>query len=380
MNQRIKVTNSYVLKFLLGNNLNIVEILLETVNNRFGHEKLKQFIKYKNIYQNTPLHQAGRTSNVKLVEALKIAYNEKNKDGWIALHDAAHHGEFENVKVFVQHDLNCVNELDNYKRTALHEAAYAEYAKNKAEDYFKIINYLLDHGSKIDAQDKDGFTALHSATRCGHLRIVQILIERGANINIVDNNLGATPFYIAIVYGHFEIVKYLSDKKASIDLDEGLVGISKIKAVHLASILPESLSQGIEIFEFLLKNNSDVNAKAKTSAKFLQKLTNYILSFPYVERYPVAKLFQHKIFSYFVPTVCFTPHDIASWLGNNKLVDFIENHGGKGSENWIIGAEWAKKRFAQALRSNYLDFQDVVWPFLNREVRQSSGVKNKNSS
>jgi hypothetical protein len=140
------------------------------------------------------------------------------------------------------------------------------------------------------------------------------------------------------------------------------------------------LSQGIEIFEFLLKNNGDINARAKTSAEFLQKLTNYILSFPFVERYPVAKLFQHKILCYFVPTVCFTPHDIASWLGNNKLVDFIENHGGKGSGNWIIGTEWAKKRFGKALRSNYLDFQDVVWPFLNREVRQSSGVKNKNSS
>ncbi len=62
-------------------------------------------------------------------------------------------------------------------------------------------------------------------------------------------------------------------------------------------------------------------------------------------------------------TVCFTPHDIASWLGNDKLVDFIEYHGGKYSGNWIIGAEWEKKRFGQTLRSNYLDFQNLVWPF-----------------
>jgi hypothetical protein len=80
-----------------------------------------------------------------------------------------------------------------------------------------------------------------------------------------------------------------------------------------------------------LENNSDINAKAKTSAEFLQKLTNYVLSFPFVGRYPIAKLFQHKIFCYFVPTFCFTPHDIASLLGSNKLVDFIENYGEKGS-------------------------------------------------
>jgi ankyrin repeat protein len=371
MNQRIKVSNSYVLKFLLGNNLDIVDILLKTVNNRFGHEKLKQFINYENCYQNTPLHQAGRNSNVQIVEALKIAHSVRNHDGWIALHDAAHHGELENVKVFVQCDFNCVKALDKYKRTALHEAAYAEFS-SKAEEYCKIVKFLLNHGSEINAQDKDGFTPLHSATRCGHLNIVEILVEEKADINIVDHHLGVTPLYIAVLYGHFEIVKYLLSNNALIDSDKGLSGASKIKALHIASILPETLSEGIEIFEFLLRN-SDINAKAETSQDFFQKLVTYILSYPYADRYRIAKLFRNKIIYYLVPVISFTAYDIASWLGNEKLISLIESQGGRSGGNWLIGSGLLKNSIGLHLRHYYMGIKNLIWSSLNIEETRSSG-------
>jgi ankyrin repeat protein len=353
-----------------GENSEIFDLVLDIVEKKFGIEKLNQFVNSKNSDQDTPLHWAGRTldirtldSKVHIKNSLKLAYRAKNRDGWTALHEAAHCGKFDNVKVFVEHDLSSVYVIDKYKRTSLHEAAYGEFS-DKAEEYCKIVNFLLDNGSKINAQDIDGFTALHSATRCGHLNIVEILIRRGAKINIVDNFLGITPFYIAVLYGHLEIVKFLLDNNAMIDVEEGLSGASKIKALHLASILPESLNQGIDIFKLLLKNNCDINAKANTSPKFFEQLSNYILRLPYVDRHPLIKYFRKnsKLFSKVLPTAEFTAYDIASWLGNDELIKLIMLNGGISAGNWLIDSGLAKMTIGLLIRRYRTSLKKLLWP------------------
>jgi ankyrin repeat protein len=288
------------------------------------------------------------------------AHNQTNDHGWIALHDAAHHGEIDNVKLFVEHDPSCVNVKDIYKRTSLHEAAYGEFP-DKAEEYCKIVNFLLDNGSKIDPQDKDGFTPLHSAIRCGNLRIVKILVRRGADINKVDFYLGVTPFYIAVVFGHLEIIKYLLKKGASIDSDIGVSGTFQIRALHLASILPDSLNQGIDIFEYLLNENCDINARAKISLDFFWELTKYILSFPYVRLYPKFVEYFRKIISNF-PAAELTAYDIASLLRNEKLLVLIEQRGGQSAGNLLIRSDSAKSTIGYLLRHYHVGYKNLVWP------------------
>ncbi len=47
----------------------------------------------------------------------------------------------------------------------------------------KIIKQLLDKGADVNARDRDGYTALHSAAFLGHYRAVELLVQSGADAN-----------------------------------------------------------------------------------------------------------------------------------------------------------------------------------------------------
>lgn len=54
------------------------------------------------------------------------------------------------------------------------------------------VELLLAAGAHIDAQHEDGDTALHHAIRMGHFAIVRLLVARGANQQI-RNDEGKLP-------------------------------------------------------------------------------------------------------------------------------------------------------------------------------------------
>lgn len=56
---------------------------------------------------------------------------------------------------------------------------------------------LLELGADINVQSSKGKTALHCAAKAGFLKVINVLIENGANIDATDNN-GETPLYEAI--------------------------------------------------------------------------------------------------------------------------------------------------------------------------------------
>lgn len=78
--------------------------------------------------------------------------------------------------------------------------------------YTKIANFLTFYNpQQINAQDRTGHTALMSATQFGHMEIIKILINHGADINI-KNKLGKTALDYAYTYSikHY-IPSYLTD-------------------------------------------------------------------------------------------------------------------------------------------------------------------------
>ncbi len=59
-------------------------------------------------------------------------------------------------------------------------------------DSLKIVNYLIKKGSKVNLATKTGLTALMLAAQGGHAAIAKELIRAGADVNAVDNEgLGA---------------------------------------------------------------------------------------------------------------------------------------------------------------------------------------------
>lgn len=70
----------------------------------------------------------------------------------------------------------------------------------KLRDIEQIKTILDEDGELVNAYDETGATALHHAAFAGLREIVQLLLDRGAEINIRDSQFGATPAGWAIEY------------------------------------------------------------------------------------------------------------------------------------------------------------------------------------
>ena len=90
--------------------------------------------------------------------------------------------------------------------TALHTAT------NKG--HIECVGILLDKGADIQAKDYNGNTALHLVKIHGHL-FVGILLDRGADIDC-KNNRGNTPLHITAGRGYLEGIGILLDRGADI--------------------------------------------------------------------------------------------------------------------------------------------------------------------
>ena len=60
--------------------------------------------------------------------------------------------------------------------------------------------------------DNRGFTALMMASQAGHVEIVRLLLNKGADVDARINEDGLTALIIASRFGHPDVVKLLLDK------------------------------------------------------------------------------------------------------------------------------------------------------------------------
>ncbi len=93
-----------------------------------------------------------------------------------------------------------INQTDIYNRTILMYAAYYGYAA--------IVNLLVDRGAVVDSIDNNGLSALTWATNGGNMDVVLLLIARKASMNLSDNRM-RTPLHHAIRGRDHEMVKLL---------------------------------------------------------------------------------------------------------------------------------------------------------------------------
>ena len=93
----------------------------------------------------------------------------------------------------------------DYERTPLHYAA--KYG------HIDVVQILLDVGADCNKSDELGYTPLHYAAKYGHINVVQILLDGGADFNKSDE-LGYTPLQMAEYKGNQDVVKMLKDRGA----------------------------------------------------------------------------------------------------------------------------------------------------------------------
>ncbi len=144
---------------------------------------------------NTPLIQATRGFNSEIALDLiskGADINAVNEYGTPLIFASSWWGHLKTVDVLIKKgaDVNAVS--SKYGTTALMRVAGKSYmgrgsGKGAEQGLKQIMSMLIEHGADLDAQSKEGKTALMKAARMGNTERALILIAAGADIQIKDN-------------------------------------------------------------------------------------------------------------------------------------------------------------------------------------------------
>ncbi|KAJ5933712.1 hypothetical protein N7454_006041 [Penicillium verhagenii] len=117
----------------------------------------------------------------------------------------------------------------------------------------EVVQLLLDKGAEINAVTRDRTTPLFMACSEGHLPTVQLLLERGACINIAQDH-GWSPLFCALFHGHMHIFRILLEKGAD---------VNTITKDEMMPLLMASFKGHTEVVQLLLEKGANINAATK---------------------------------------------------------------------------------------------------------------------
>ncbi|XP_012907869.2 ankyrin repeat and KH domain-containing protein 1 isoform X9 [Mustela putorius furo] len=143
----------------------------------------------------------GRAEVVSLLLDRKANVEHRAKTGLTPLMEAASGGYAEVGRVLLDKgaDVNAPP-VPSSRDTALTIAA--------DKGHYKFCELLINRGAHIDVRNKKGNTPLWLASSGGHFDVVQLLVQAGADVDAVDNRK-ITPLMSAFRKGHVKVVQYL---------------------------------------------------------------------------------------------------------------------------------------------------------------------------
>ena len=106
----------------------------------------------------------------------------------------------------------------------------------------KEIEDLLCTGEAVNCVDKsNGNCPIHIAAQNGHLNIIKLLIQKGANLN-VRNKKGNTAIHMAVGYDYFEAAKIIMNAGGDPDMMNSMgvpahLGLNGDKSMGIAAII-----------------------------------------------------------------------------------------------------------------------------------------------
>lgn len=168
----------------------------------------------QNNFFQTPLHLAVITKQLQIVEILlkcNVAVDIPDYYGNTALHIACREGNIDIAQIMFQYASNhLMLDLRNYDGlTCLHIAAL--------QKHYRMIELLLSKGANINVQDgKSGRTVLHYAAEHGNATLVNLLFNYSQlDINATTYS-GMSALYLAEGRNHIEIKQMLQLNGAAI--------------------------------------------------------------------------------------------------------------------------------------------------------------------
>ena len=242
-------------------------------------------VKRANRYGMTPLHLAAVNGNVGMIRDLLDAGADPNAvlpEGETVLMTAARTGSAKSVELLLDRGAD-VDARDRwYGESALMWAA--------AQNHADAVGILITRGARVDSRSSlqkitnrragqnilslGDWTPLMYAARENAIDAGRILVKSGAGLNLVDPD-GATALVIAIINAHYEFASMLVDAGANPDVVDNEAGMGALYAavdVHRLAVghgrpnpKPVGLMSAVDLVKKMLEHGADPNLRLKKS-------------------------------------------------------------------------------------------------------------------
>ena len=181
--------------------------------------------------------EAGDSTLVtELVQSNPALANAKDEAGQSAVLLAVYYGHREMVGFLVSHG-----------------ATLDVFAASAVGDESRVAELVRDEPGLINRYSSDGFTPLGLAAHFGHREVVELLLERGAEVNAVSRNAtGYTALTGAVAAGHMAITELLLSRGADVNVKY----TRGFTPLHTAAF-----NGNVGMVELLLSAGADTQAK-----------------------------------------------------------------------------------------------------------------------
>ena len=208
------------------------EIYLSTIN-----ELLEQGadVNEKDKWETPLFHHVSSSGDTDLIQKFLdhgVDVNGKDEFGGTALELAIISGNLEAVKLIINHGgvtKTAISTAISSKRLDIAEFLIKEVGADVNEQGSivgltplisavfsaqpKIVKLLIDHGADVNLKSKTSYTPLMIAAEKGNLEIVKTLVNHGADLN-TRNEKNFTALYHAMEKDNIDVIKFLIKKGA----------------------------------------------------------------------------------------------------------------------------------------------------------------------
>ncbi|NWV03525.1 ASB10 protein, partial [Ptilonorhynchus violaceus] len=136
-----------------------------------------------------PLHLCKSSHSIECVRQLlqhgASANSQTEEEEDTALHVASRHGLAEHVRLLLHHGAEL--EVKNKEgQTPLNAACAQHHQPQDMDRYYRVCQLLVESGASINAADRDRQHPLHLACKNANAQIAELLLARGANVNVMN--------------------------------------------------------------------------------------------------------------------------------------------------------------------------------------------------